>query len=493
MLVLVIIVAIVAGGVGYFGQGLLTGRKVAERTATHADQKKTMYNCPMHPNYISDKPGSCPICGMDLVPMKTNGAASSDSGIRIDPNTVHNMGVKTETAEVRNLTREIRASGTVAVNEKTVSVVTGRVTGYVEKLHVDYTGQNVRKDQPLMELYSPELVSTQDEYLQALRYLKKLSPDSDARARQGAADLVESAKRRFLNWEISASAIETLEQSGTPSRTMSILAPASGVVLDKMVVKGQNIMPGMELYRIADLSTVWVIASVYQDDLPFLRTGMTADIELQSSPGKTYTGRVSFISPVLDPDSKTVSVRLEVPNTADNALKPNMFASVKIVSPVAFNAVAVPDQSIIRSGKRNILIVAIGNGYFRPVDVVLGVSANGYVQVIDGIKAGQTIVTSSQFLIDSESNLKAAAEQMSMGTPASSGDVPPINTQHSALRPQESCPIMGEPINKKLYVDQDGKRIFVCCPGCIPKVRANFAVCESKLASIGEAVEIINK
>jgi hypothetical protein len=199
-------------------------------------------------------------------------------------------------------------------------------------------------------------------------------------------------------------------------------------------------------------------------------------------------------------ESKTVQVRIEVPNTTNFELKPNMFATVKITSPVAFNSVAVPDQSLIRSGKRNIVIVALGNGFFRPKEVVLGVSANGYVQILAGLSAGETIVTSSQFLIDSESDLKTAVEEMaSGGGPVSDADstkpaenpLSPLQQTGAALKPQESCPIMGEPINKKLFVEKDGKRIYVCCPGCTTKVRENFLVAESKLASLGEAVEKI--
>ena len=441
------------------------------------------------------------LCTSTIILRLDTGAAAK-GGIRIDPNTIQNIGVKTETVEVRKLEREIRASGSIEVNEKTVSIVTTKIMGWVDKLNVDFTGKSVQKGQTLFELYSPELVTTQEEYLQAVKYAKNLAPGSDEHAQQGAFDLVESSKRRLLNWDIPLPAIEKLEETGTPSKTMSIPSPATGVVLEKMVVEGQNITPGADLYKIADLSTVWVIASIYQDDLPFLRTGMEASIELQSSPGKTYKGRVSFISPVLDMESKTVQVRIEVPNTSDFALKPNMFATVKIASPVAFTTVAVPDQSIIRSGKRNIVIVSLGNGFFRPREVVLGVSANGYVQILAGLTAGETIVTSSQFLIDSESNLKAAVEQMSSnGSPVSDasdstqsrGNPLPPQSSDAVLKPQESCPIMGEPINKKLFVEQDGKRIYVCCTGCIAKVKANFPVCESKLASLGEAVEKIKQ
>jgi Cu(I)/Ag(I) efflux system membrane fusion protein len=352
---------------------------------------------------------------MDLVSVdksKSPATPARDGAVVIDPAVVQNMGVVIEAAVVRSISREIRPGATIELNETGVSVVTTKVMGWVEKLYVDYTGQRVQKGQPLFELYSPDLVSTQEEYLQALRYEKSLSAGASLDAIKGSHDLVESGRRRLINWDIPTSAIDSLERKGAPKRTMTITAQAGGVVLEKTILSGQNIMPGTPLYKIADLSSVWAVASVYQDDLPFIKTGMKAVVSVSSLPGREFNGVVQFISPVLDPVSKTASVRVAVRNTSDLAIKPQMFASVKIQSPVSVRAVSAPEQAVIRSGARNIIIVALGNGRFLPRDVKLGAVGNGYVQVLEGIEEGENIVTSSQFLIDSESNLKAAIEQM---------------------------------------------------------------------------------
>lgn len=195
---------------------------------------------------------------------------------------------------------------------------------------------------------------------------------------------------------------------------------------EKMVVAGQNIEPGMPLYKIADLSRIWAMANVYQEDLPYIKIGMTAYVELTSMPGKTFKGKVKFISPVLDMNSKTAQVRIEIPNTSDYALKPQMFASVKILSPVAGIGLVIPEQAIIHSGTRNIVIIALGNGYFKPQEIKTGADADGFVQVIEGLKEGQSIVTSSQFLIDSESNLRAAVNKMT-GTDSTGEQKAPEN------------------------------------------------------------------
>ncbi|MDB5047453.1 MAG: hypothetical protein JWO30_524 [Fibrobacteres bacterium] len=378
----------------------------------HAHEAKTMYNCAMHPQYISDKPGNCPICGMKLVPMDKGkaGVATNDSasGIHIDPTTVQNMGVRTELVERRDLRTEIRTSGKVKVDESKLTIVNARVMGYAEKLNVAVTGQKVAKGQALLELYSPDLVSTQEEYLQALRYAKGMGGMEET----GSRELVESSRRRLLNWGISAAEIKTLESLGHARNTLAIASPASGVVLEKMVVQGQNITPGMELYKIADLSKVWVVASIYQRDLAVARSGAEADVEMSYLPGKPFKGKVTFVSPVLDEQTKTAEVRIEVANTPSLDLKPEMFATVRIHSAILRKVVAVPEQAIIRSGRRTIAIIATGGGYFEPREVKLGAAADDYVEVVEGLREGEKLVISSQFLIDSESNLKAAIQQL---------------------------------------------------------------------------------
>lgn len=377
-----------------------------ESTETSGEKKIAYYQDPMHPWFTSDKPGKAPDCGMDMVPVYEG--ENTTEGIKIDPVTVQNIGVKTEMVQKRKLNKIIRAVGKIDVDETKVYSINTKIMGWVEKLFVDYTGKVVHKGDPLMELYSPELVSTQEEYLQALRYQKQLRLSSLEEARKGADALVESAKRRLLYWDITETEIQELERRGAPKKTMTFYSPVDGIVMDKMIFKGKSVMAGMELYKIVDLSTVWVIADIYQYELPWVKVGQDAEIELSYLPGKTFKGKVTYIYPMLSMETKTAKVRVEVKNTAAFDFKPEMYATVKLASPVVVQAVAVPDQAIIRSGERNIVVIALGGGYFDPREVKLGVMAEGYVQVLEGIMDGEKIVISSQFLIDSESNLKAA-------------------------------------------------------------------------------------
>jgi Cu(I)/Ag(I) efflux system membrane fusion protein len=345
---------------------------------------------------------------MELVKIdKPQGAEMPAGGgpIRIDPAVIQNMGVRTEPVARRDLAAEVRAPGKIRVDESRVTVVNARVMGYAEKLYADVTGQRVVKGGPLLEIYSPDLVSAQEEYLQAVRYA---GTAGDA---TGAADLVESARRRLANWGVSAAEIAALERSGKARNTLPIASPAAGVVLEKKVVRGQNVAPGMELYTIADLSTVWAVAQVYQADLALVRKGSEAEVELAGA-AKPYRGVIAFVSPVLDPQTRTAEVRVELRNTKDLDIKPEMIATVVLRGPARKNVLAVPEQAIIRSGRRTLAIVALGAGYFEPREVTLGAASGGYVEVTSGLEEGDGLVVSSQFLIDSESNLKAAVQRM---------------------------------------------------------------------------------
>ncbi len=440
--------------------GVFISCQKSQREAQTPAQRQ-IYHCPMHPNYLSDKPGTCPICGMKLVPINAPAQAPVRSGsvadkkerkvlyyrdamnpshtsdkpgkapdgmdmvpvyedesggesgeVKIDPITVQSMGVATETVIARDLKKEIRLSGTIDLNETTISVVNTKIMGWVERLFIDYTGQAVKKEQPLLTIYSPDLVSAQEEYLQAVHYLKNLPEGIASDAKKGAEQLVESGKRRLQNWDIPDKAIAALEERNAPEKVMTIYSPSDGVVLEKMVVAGQNVMPGMALYKVADLSVVWAIANVYQDDLPFVKLWTEAAVEVPSVIGRTFMGKVQFVSPVLNASTKTAAVRIALHNTADLLLKPQMFADITILSPLSRNMISVSQQAVIHTGQRNLVIVSLGNGRFKPQDVKLGMTADGFVQILAGLAEGQTIVTSSQFLIDSESNLKKAIGQM---------------------------------------------------------------------------------
>lgn len=387
--------------------------------ATSGEKKIAYYKDPMHPWFTSDKPGKAPDCGMDMVPVYEG--ESDVKGIKIDPVVVQNIGVKTEEVKRRALTKTIRAVGKVTYDETSLYNVNTKIMGWVQKLYLDYTGKAVRRGDPLLEIYSPDLVNTEQEYLLALRYRDQLKASSSEDARKGSEELVATAKRRLLYWDISPEEIQEIETLGAPKKVMTIYSPANGIVVEKMVVNGQNIMAGMTLYKIADLSDVWVLADVYQYELPWVKLNQEAEVELSYLPGKVFKGRITYIYPFLSEETRTVKVRIEAPNpSGEIVLKPDMYATVKIKSPQVIKAIAVPDQAIIRSGERNIVVVSLGGGYFDPREVKLGVMAEGYVQILEGIKEGEHIVTSSQFLIDSESNLKAAIGLMAghTGMPA---------------------------------------------------------------------------
>jgi RND family efflux transporter MFP subunit len=376
--------------------------------ATH--KKIAYYKDPMHPWYTADKPGKAPDCGMDLVPVYEG--ESDLKGIKIDPVTVQNMGVRTEPVTKRRLKKTIRTTGKIDYNESKVYTVNTKIMGWIEKLHISYTGQPVRKGQPLLDIYSPELVTTQQEYLQAIRYRARLAGSDIEEAIKGTEELVQSTKRRLIYWDIPESEIRALEEQGIPQKTMTILSPVDGVVIDKMIWQGQNVMPGMTLYKIADLSTLWILVDIYEYELSWVEIGQKAEVELAYLPGKSFSGTVTYIYPYLDAETRTAKVRIQVTNTPNFEFKPEMYVTVKLISPVLVDAVGVPDQAIIRSGERNVVVISLGGGYFDPREVKLGVSADGYVQIIEGVHAGEEIVTSSQFLIDSESNLKAAINAM---------------------------------------------------------------------------------
>jgi membrane fusion protein, copper/silver efflux system len=408
-----------------------------------ADGQTTIYHCPMHPNYLSHQPGNCPICGMKLVPVeggptpqkesgkgrvlfyrdamnpsftsKSPGKApggmdlvpvyeSEDNGnsVKIDPAMIQSIGVQTEKAVVRTLTRDVRTSATVAPDERRITTITSKIMGYVEKLYVNYTGQRVKQGQPLYDLYSPDLVSAQSEYFQA--YRNPVPGDS--------GHMLKSVRRRLLNWDVTDAQIADLEKRGEPEKTMTIASPADGIVTEKMIVDGQKIEPGMKLYTVVDYARVWVQGAVYQQDVPLVKIGQTGVVELDYYPGERFEGKVTYIAPEMNMESRTLVIRLELANTPDIKIKPGMNATLTIHSPLKAGVVTVPDQAVIHSGLRTIIVVAKGGGFFEPREIRIGQTAGGYTEVLEGVSDGEEIVVSSQFLIDSESNLKAAVMKM---------------------------------------------------------------------------------
>ncbi len=326
--------------------------------------------------------------------------------VQISPERQQLIGVKFGTIEVRPLEKVIRTVGRVDYDEKRIVTISPKIGGWIEDLYVDFTGRFVNKGEPLLTIYSPELVSTQEEYLLALRAKKDLVKSPFPEVAGSGTSLAESAKRRLKLWDISDDQIKALEESGQVKKTLILHSPFSGFVLEKAAYKGMNVMPGIALYKLADLSVVWLIADIYEYEIPFIRLGQQATIQFSYLPGETFTGKAIYISPLLDPNTRTAKVRFEFPNP-HGKLKPEMFANVEMKIHLG-QKLAVPEGAVIDTGLRQIAIVDKGSGYFEPREIKVGAKVENYYEVIKGLKAGERVVTSANFLIDSESNLKEA-------------------------------------------------------------------------------------
>ncbi len=383
----------------------------------------TLWTCPMHPTINEPDPGSCPICGMDLVEKvvhrdhtesghQRSQQGSAQAEVRIEPAVIQQMNVTTETVNRRDLRRSIRAVGHLDYDEDGMVTVATRYPGFVENVHVNYIGQPVRRGDPLFEIYSPELVQTQRELLSAIRYADNLS-NAPADVHERAIELVAAARTRLGYWELSEDQILAIERDGEVHRTVTVLAPSNGLVMKRMHgLEGMAIQPGMEVIHIADLSTLWLEVEIFEDQLRFLRVGMPAEVQLTYFGDETIRGQVRFIEPEVDERSRAVKATLEVPNPGGR-LRVGMFASVHFDPVTATDAVAVPSQAVLRTGERSLVVVALGGGRFAPREVRLGVlGEDDYVEILEGLSPGEEVVTSAQFLIDSESNLQAAISRM---------------------------------------------------------------------------------
>jgi len=384
------------------------------KPTTRSDEpRKILYwRAPMDPTFIRDKPGKSPM-GMDLVPVyEGDETTSGGATVVIDPVTVQNIGVQTAVARQQMLSKVIRTVGHVDYNEESLNRINVKFSGWVEKLYVDETGQSIRKGQKLLDIYSPELVSTQQEYVLAMKNARETAGSSVELISESGSSLAEASRRRLEYWDFTEAQIEDLETTGVVKKTVTLYAPVSGYVIMKMAEEGMRIMPGMDLYRIADLSKVWVYAHLYDEDIEWVKVGQDVTIELPYTPGKTLKGRVDYIYPYLDQKARDTKVRIVLQNPG-LSMRPNMYANVELRSSLPDPVVAIPGEAILRSGTRNVVFVDRGEGKFEPRDVVLGIGGNdGLVQVLAGIKAGERVVTSAQFLLDSESRLKEAIQKM---------------------------------------------------------------------------------
>ncbi|MDT8316559.1 MAG: efflux RND transporter periplasmic adaptor subunit [bacterium] len=416
LLTLMAFLLVAAAGLGgyWFGNsGKMPEKKDAESKAVQtAEQKIKYWVAPMDPTYIRKEPGKSPM-GMDLIPVFEDEESESTGGsVSIDPVTVQNMGVRTAVVERRKMTRNIRTVGIVAYDEKRVTQVQSKVEGWIEKLYIDFTGQFVNKDDILLELYSPQLVSSQEEYLAALEFSDKMKENPYPEIAGGADSLMRSARKRLDYLDVPKHQIMELTKGRKVMKSLHIHSPNKGIVINKHIQEGAYVKPGMPLYTLADISKVWVHADIYEYELPWVKEGQEVTMTLSYYPGRAFKGKVAYIYPYLEAKTRTVKVRLEFDNKRLE-LKPDMYANVLISSLIADNPIAVPSEAVIRSGERNVVITSIGKGKFLPKDVRLGVaSGDGYYEILDGLKAGDRIVTSAHFLIDSESRLKEAIGKM---------------------------------------------------------------------------------
>ncbi len=387
----------------------------------------TYWTCPMHPQIIRDGPGECPICGMTLVEKKKESSAEHQQAppglVTIDPRTIQILGVTTEVVGRKTLEKVIRTTGDVTYDETKDQMIHSWVAGRIDKLFADYTGQLIKPGQPVAEIYSPQLVSSQEELLLALDYLKKLQEGGALpEAIEQAEELADSARKRLLLWGMTPGQIDQIIKEGKARTEVTIYAPVGGTILKKIAHVGLYVKEGSPLYRVADLSTVWVYVAVYEKDLPWVHLGQWVDLTTQAHPGQIFRGQITFIDPVIDLRSRTAKVRIEIPN-ADGSLLPGMYMIARLRSTIAKDALTVPDSAVIRTGKRDIVILSLGGGKMRPQEIVVGPLVDNYYQVLSGLHGGERVITQANFLIDSESQLKAALQRLD-------GAKPPGGHQH---------------------------------------------------------------
>lgn len=413
---------------------LLLPAACAKGDETPAEGARILYyQSPMDPSFISMKPGTDAM-GMALVPVR-EGEPGADLGtIVLNGATIQHMGVRLAPVKRERLARVVRALGRLQFDETKVTKINTKFDGWVEKLFVDETGQFVKRGAPLFALYSPELVASQEEYLQIVR---------GAGDGPHAAHLAEAAKRRLLQYDVPAGFVDAIARTGKAQRQVIIHSPADGYVVHKQAFEGSEVKKGMNVFTLAELTGLWVIAEVYESDAPWVSVGQSATVELDYLPGHMQEAVIDYVYPTLDEKTRTLNVRL-VLQKPDVLLKSGMLATVRIhTTPVGVTLV-VPSEAVIRGGERNVVFVSLGEGRFEPRNVKLGVSGSGSFQVLSGLKDGEEVVVSGQFLLDSESQLKAAVQKMlgsnvESGAPTPAPSVPPMEGMDMKPTPPEKA------------------------------------------------------
>ncbi|HYM10718.1 MAG TPA: efflux RND transporter periplasmic adaptor subunit [Bryobacterales bacterium] len=428
ILILLVAAAAYVGGYGY-GRWYGKGAAAPSTAAPPAGRHILYYVDPMHPAYRSDKPGFAPDCGMKLEPvyavegagaMPGPGGALPRGTVQISPQKQQLIGVKYGTAEYTRGSRTIRTVGKVAYDETRIARVHTKIEGWIDRVFVNFTGDVVEKGRPLLTLYSPEMLASEQEFLLALRAKDVMQHSTMVDMPAYSDSLLAATRRRLELWDLSGPQIEEIARRRQPLKNITIDAPISGYVTARNAFPSQRIMPETELYTIVDLSTVWVMADVFEYEAPLVRIGQPATVTLSYYPGRTFRGRVSYLQPQVDPVTRTVKARIEMDNPA-NVLKPEMFADVEL--PIATpERLTVPAEAVLDSGQTKTVFVDRGDGYFEPRAVETGDWLDGQVEILKGLQVGERIVTSGNFLIDSESRLKTATSGM--------GAMPGMEHQH---------------------------------------------------------------
>jgi membrane fusion protein, copper/silver efflux system len=375
---------------------------------TQAGDKKVLYwYDPMHPNYKSDKPGIAPDCGMDLVPMYEGQGGIENGMIKVTAERQQALGVRTAQVEDKVISRTLRTSGQVVPDETRIAHVHVKTPGWIENVYVDFVGQTVKKGQPLFTIYSPDLVATQEEYLIAKKGQQSLGASPYKDVAHNSQSLLDSARQRLELWDLTDAQIKRLDETGEVNRTITVYSPVTGYVTDRKAFPHASVTGDSDIYTITDLSRIWVTADVYESELPYVKVGQPALIKLSYIPGKTFNGKVTYNYPTLDPQTHTAKVRIDVPN-AGLMLKPNMFADVELQIRYGKHMV-VPEGAVLNSGTRQVVFVVHEDGEFEPREVTIGPTVDGQTIIEFGLEKGETIVSSGNFLLDSESRMKSAA------------------------------------------------------------------------------------
>ncbi|MCI0415029.1 efflux RND transporter periplasmic adaptor subunit [bacterium] len=447
---IIIIVLVIAG---LFAGGFLFFTNEKDGPSKNTAEAKEVYYCPMHKEYISDNPGNCPICSMKLVKkegsdqeamkkmqeqssgsqtsqmsmdqMQTASAPTGDTGsVFIPPQRQQVLGVRSVPAETKSLSREIRTVGKIAYDETRITHIHTKFNGWVENVFVDFVGQPVKRGQPLFTIYSPELLSTQQEYLLALRSEKQLGNSSFDWIAKSPSSLTESAKARLRLWGVSEGQIDEIAKTGKTTRALTIYSPVSGVVTQRAAYHhGMYVTPELELYTIVDLSTVWLLADIYEKDLPFIKMGQSVRVQFPYAEQPPMNVKVDFFYPYLDPNTRTGQVRIQLRNP-NSQFKPDQFVNVVLQTPEK-TVLVVPNDAVLNTGDKQYVFVELGSGYFDPRQVQIGIQTKEGTEIATGVKEGERVVTAANFLLDSEARLRGVLENMGKPSKAQTMQVAP--------------------------------------------------------------------